>query len=130
MLLNSGMKRDTGSARRTLPSSTIISTAAAVIGLDVEARRKMPSFGIGFLDSTSIRPCASRWTILPRRATSVTAPDGDPASRCRFTASRTRASRSAENPASSGLPTTSVDAPSGSSTATTATSVETTRTLI
>ena len=60
MPLNSGMKRDTGSVSRTLPSSTIISTAAAVIGLDVDARRKMPSFGIGFLDSTSIRPCASK----------------------------------------------------------------------
>jgi len=60
MPLNSGMKRDTGSVSRTLPSSTIISTAAAVIGLDVDARRKMPSFGIGFLDSTSIKPCASR----------------------------------------------------------------------
>ena len=50
------MKRDTGSVRRTFPSSTIIITATAVIGFDIDARRKMPSFGIGFFDSRSCRP--------------------------------------------------------------------------
>ena len=54
--LNSGMKRETGSVRRTLPSSTIIITATAVIGLDIDASRKIPSFGIGFFDSRSCRP--------------------------------------------------------------------------
>ena len=49
------MKRDTGSVRRTFPSSTIIITAAAVIGFDIEASRKMPSFGIGFFDSRSMQ---------------------------------------------------------------------------
>jgi hypothetical protein len=50
------MKRDTGSVRRTFPSSIIIITAAAVIGFDIDASRKMPSFGIGFFDSRSCRP--------------------------------------------------------------------------
>ena len=48
-LLNSGMKRDTGSFSRTFPSSIIIITATAVIGFDIEASRKIPSFGIGRL---------------------------------------------------------------------------------
>ena len=76
--LNSGMKRETGSLSRTLPSSTIIITATAVIGFDIEARRNTPSFGIGRLLSMSIKPCASRCAILPWRATSVTAPDRAP----------------------------------------------------
>ena len=48
------MKRDTGSFRRILPSSTIIITATAVIGFDIEARRKIASLGIGFFDSRSM----------------------------------------------------------------------------
>jgi len=50
------MKRDTGSVSRTFPSSIIIITATAVIGFDIDASRKMPSFGIGFFDSRSSRP--------------------------------------------------------------------------
>ena len=39
-LLNSGMKRDTGSSSRSRPSSRSIRIAAAVIGLDIEANRE------------------------------------------------------------------------------------------
>ena len=75
MVLNSGMNAETRSVSRTLPSSTIIITATAVMGLDIDASRKIESFSIGFFDSMSASPCASKCTILPRRATSVTAPD-------------------------------------------------------
>ena len=60
MSLNSGMNLETGSVRRILPSSTIIMTAAPVTGLVMEAMRKMASLAIGFFDSMSIKPCASK----------------------------------------------------------------------
>ena len=72
--LNSGMKRDTGSVRRTLPSSTSIRMATPVTGLLIDAIRKMPSLRIGAFDSRSVIPCASKCATLPRRATTVTAP--------------------------------------------------------
>ena len=50
------------------------------MGLVIEACRKIESFIIGFRDSTSINPCASKCTMRPRRATSVTAPENVPAS--------------------------------------------------
>ena len=112
--LNSGMKRETGSLSRTLPSSIIIITATAVIGFDIEASRKIASFGIGLFASTSLRPCASKWTTLPRRATRVTAPGSAPASICRCTASLIRASRSLDMPTSSGLPVPTAPAPARS----------------
>ena len=97
------MKRDTGSLRRIFPSSTSIITAAPVIGFDIEASRKMPSFGIGFFDSMSISPCASKWAMRPLRATSVTTPDTSFASTWRCIASCTRCRRSDESPTSSGF---------------------------
>ncbi len=75
--LNSGMNRDTGSVSRSLPSSTIIITATAVTGFDIEASRKMPSFGMGRLVSMSMRPCASWCAMRPLRTTIVTAPAMD-----------------------------------------------------
>jgi hypothetical protein len=81
------MNVDTRSFRWTFPSSTIIITATDVIGLDIDARRKMESFAIGFFASMSARPCASKWTIRPRRATSVTAPETSFASMCFATVS-------------------------------------------
>ena len=51
-----------------------------VTGFDVEASRKIASFGIAFLDSRSIRPWDSKCATRPRRATSVTAPEICPAS--------------------------------------------------
>ena len=72
---NSGMKRDTGSDRRTFPSSTSIRMATPVTGFVIEAIGKMVSFRIGASASMSMRPCASKWATCPRRATTVTAPE-------------------------------------------------------
>ena len=55
---NSGMKRDTGSDRRTFPSSTSIRMATPVTGLVIDAMGKIVSFCIGAAASMSIRPCA------------------------------------------------------------------------
>ena len=55
-LLNSGMKRDTGSLRWIFPSSTSIIMATPVTGLVIEAMRKIASRLIGLPDSRSIRP--------------------------------------------------------------------------
>ena len=60
MVLNSGMNFETGSDSRTLPSSTIMSTATPATGLVDEAMRKRVSVFIGCLESTSITPCASK----------------------------------------------------------------------
>ena len=51
---------DTGLVSRTLPSSTSISTAAAVTGFVSEASENSASFGIGFFYSRSSSPRASR----------------------------------------------------------------------
>jgi hypothetical protein len=74
------MNRETGSFSRTLPSSTSIMIATPVIGFDIDASRNSPSFGIGFFDSRSIMPRASKCAMRPLRATSVTAPATLPAS--------------------------------------------------
>jgi hypothetical protein len=68
------MNFDTGSLSRTLPSSTSIITATPVMGFDMDASRKMLSFAIGLFASMSAKPWASKYAILPRRATRVTAP--------------------------------------------------------
>jgi len=75
------MNRETGSVSRIFPSSTSIMIATPVIGFDMDARRNRLSFAIGFFVSTSMTPCASKCAILPRRATSVTAPATLPAAR-------------------------------------------------
>ena len=49
-------------------------TATLVIGLVIDAIRKRGSSRIGLPFSTSAIPCALRWTILPSRATRLTAP--------------------------------------------------------
>ena len=69
------MKRDTGSVSRSFPSSISIRIATPVTGFDIDAMRKIASLRIGVFESMSIRPCASKWAIRPRRATSETAPD-------------------------------------------------------
>ena len=56
---NDGMKRDTGSSRCTVPSSTSIMTATLVIALLIEAMRNSVSVVIGTFFSTSRRPAAS-----------------------------------------------------------------------
>jgi len=78
--LNSGTKRDTGSPRRSFPSSISIRMATPVIGFDIEAMRKMASLRMGVLASTSIRPCASKCATCPLRETIVMAPVIWPAS--------------------------------------------------
>jgi hypothetical protein len=65
---------ETGSLRRSLPSSISISMAAPVMGFDIDQMRKMESFAMGFFESRSMDPCASRWAMRPLRMTSVTAP--------------------------------------------------------
>jgi hypothetical protein len=64
--------------------------------------RKMVSFCIGFFDSRSINPCASKCAMRPLRATSVTAPLNVFASMARCISSVTRVRRSADSPTSSG----------------------------
>ena len=103
--LNSGMKRDTGSLSRIFPSSSSVRIATAVTGFDIDASRKMASVVIGFFDSRSMNPRASKCATLPRRATSVTAPEISFASMCRWTISPIRFRRSDERPTSSGLAT-------------------------
>ena len=78
--LNSGMKRDTGSVRRSFPSSISIRIATPVTGFDIDAMRKIASLRIGVFASTSIRPCASKCAMRPLRDTIVTAPVICPAS--------------------------------------------------
>ena len=78
---NSGRYFSTGSSTFTLPSSTRIISAAAVIGLDIEAIQKRLSVCIGLWAATSAKPTASRLRTLSFDATSVTAP----ASVCRST---------------------------------------------
>src|SRR5438552_4805563 len=94
---------ETGSVMRSLPSSIIIMTAMPVPGLVVDAMRKAASFVIGFFESMSVTPVASKCAIFPCRATSVTPPEISPAATCRFIISVMRASRSLERPTSSGL---------------------------
>ena len=64
---------------RSLPSSIIIMIATPVTGLVIDAMRNTASFVIGFLDSMSVTPAASRCAIRPWRATSVTPPLISPA---------------------------------------------------
>ncbi len=76
---NSGSSRSTGSSSRSLPSSTRIIAATAVIGLDIEAMRKMVSRRMGVLRSRSCRPTTSTW-VSPRRSIRVMAPATSPLS--------------------------------------------------
>ena len=94
---------DTGSVMRSLPSSIIIMIATPVTGLVIDAMRKTASFVIGFFDSMSVTPVASRCAIRPWRATSVTPPQISPAAMWRFIISVMRASRSLDRPTSSGF---------------------------
>ena len=65
---------DTGSASDSLPSSTSIMAATVVMGLVIDAMRKIVSLVIGALASLSRKPNDSNITILPLRAISTTAP--------------------------------------------------------
>ena len=62
---------DTGSVMRSRPSSIIIMIATPVMGLVIDAMRKTASLVIGFFESMSVTPVASKCAILPCRATSV-----------------------------------------------------------
>jgi hypothetical protein len=57
---NAGMNLETGSVRRTLPSSISMRMATVVTGLVSEASGKMASFGSGFFESMSITPRVSK----------------------------------------------------------------------
>src|SRR5579863_3950404 len=72
--LNSGRYFSTGSSTFTLPSSTSIIKAAAVIGFDCEAIQNIESGCIGFFASTSEYPAQLTARIAFDDATSVTAP--------------------------------------------------------
>ena len=72
--LNSGRYFSTGSSTLTLPSSTSIIKAVAVIGLDWEAIQNSASVRIGFFAAMSMYPTASRLSTRSGDATSVTAP--------------------------------------------------------
>jgi hypothetical protein len=85
------------------PSSIIIIAATPRIGFDEEAMRKMASFDIARSFSTSIRPWALKWTTLPRRATTVTAPWSFPSSMYFWITASISSRPSLDMPTSSGL---------------------------
>ena len=64
-----GIQRETGASSAIRPSSTSMSAATVVTAFDMDAIRKIASFGIGILFSTSREPNASRSTTRPPRAT-------------------------------------------------------------
>ena len=74
---SSGSHGPTGSSSAIRPSPTSIITAAAVMGLVIEAMRKIESRPIGAVPSTSAEPAAWTSTWLPR-AIRPTAPGTDP----------------------------------------------------
>jgi hypothetical protein len=75
---SSGSHRSTGSWSAIRPSSTSIMTAAAVMGLVIEANRKIESLTIA-APSTAIKPTVAT-SIRSPRATRPTAPGTDPLS--------------------------------------------------
>ena len=77
MTASSGSHRSTGSSSATRPSSTSSITAAAVMGLVIEAMRKIESRAIGDVPAASTDPTAWTSTRSPR-ATRPTAPGVDP----------------------------------------------------
>ena len=72
--MNAGRNFDTGSARRSLPSSISITAATDVTALLIDAMRKIVSFFIGTFFSTSIRPIGSKTAIFPPRAMTTVTP--------------------------------------------------------
>jgi len=70
---SSGNHRSTRSSNPIRPSSTSIMTAAALMGLVIDAMRKIESLVIGDVPATSPDPTACTST-RPSRATSPTAP--------------------------------------------------------
>src|SRR5262249_25906389 len=73
---SSGSHGPTGSSSAIRPSSTSIMTAAAVMGLVIEARRKIESLAIA-APPTAIEPATATSARSPR-ATRPTAPGSDP----------------------------------------------------
>ena len=77
---NSGSRRSTDSFTSSLPSSTSIMAAAAVIGLVIEAMRKIVSWAIGGPSSaiapTAIATPSSRSPTRPTAPLTVPAIDG------------------------------------------------------
>jgi hypothetical protein len=88
-LASSGSSRSTGSSRSIRPSPAIASVAAAVIGLLVEAIRKIESCVTGAPPIARL-PSASTWTSSPH-ATSATSPGMSVSPTCSAAASWSRA---------------------------------------
>ena len=103
LLANAGMKRETGSSRRTLPSSTSIMTPTLVTALLCEAMRNSVLDRIGEFRSRSAAPTTVRCASRPSRSTSITAPAILPLSTYSRSTRSIRASRSVESPKDSGL---------------------------
>ncbi len=94
---SSGRSRSTGSSSRSLPSSTRIMAAAAVIGSDMEAMRKMESRCSLADCRTSTWPVTST-SVSPLRWIRVTAPATSPLSTARRAAPWRRFSRAFDKP--------------------------------
>ena len=103
VFLKAGMNFETGSSMTILPSSISITAATLVMAFDIEAMRKMASFGIGTCFSRSSSPKLWKCATFPLRITSVTSPATCPSSTACFMAVDRRCSRSPDMPIDSGV---------------------------
>src|SRR4029079_14933983 len=97
---------ETGSLTCILPSSTSIMAATDTIGLVMEYMRKIESGRIGSVATRSRKPKVLVQAILPRRATSITAPGTSPESTYFWVVASMRASWLDDRPTSSGAAAT------------------------
>ena len=113
--LNSGMKRDTGSVRRSFPSSISIRIATPVTGFDIDAMRKIASLRIGVLRLDVHQPLRLEMRDPPlARHHRDRAGDLARVDVASVTTSLMRCRRSDDMPTSSGLPPGTVAAVSDS----------------
>ena len=102
VVLNAGMNFDTGSFRRSLPSSSSIIAATLVTAFDIEAMRKIASFCISGGSAHGPRaPRFSKYATRPSRTTIVTV-QATVLATYRFIVSESRASRAGLSPTVSG----------------------------
>ncbi len=78
MWVNSGAKSAIGWSRAKAPSSHRLMAATEVIGLVMEAMRKIVSRVRGVPAALSRQPTAAHWVTVPPRQTSVAAPASSP----------------------------------------------------